>query len=73
MRLSTSTLSTQSWFPLEERPLCCELKPFIDVDQLSMHYGQKPAFHDVTLSINKGCIMALVGQSGCGKTNFSPR
>ncbi|HEU0069010.1 MAG TPA: phosphate ABC transporter ATP-binding protein [Nitrospiraceae bacterium] len=35
-----------------------------------MHYGQKPAFHDVTLSINKGCITALVGPSGCGKTSF---
>jgi phosphate transport system ATP-binding protein len=45
-------------------------KPLIEVDQLSLHYGQKPAFHDVTLSINQGCITALVGPSGCGKTSF---
>jgi phosphate transport system ATP-binding protein len=45
-------------------------KPFIEVEQLSLHYGQKPAFHDVTLAINQGCITALVGPSGCGKTSF---
>jgi phosphate transport system ATP-binding protein len=55
---------------LEERPACCVPKPLIDVDQLSLHYGQKPAFHNVTLSINQGCITALVGPSGCGKTSF---
>jgi phosphate transport system ATP-binding protein len=60
----------QPWVPLEERPACCVPKPLIDVDQLSLHYGQKPAFHDVTLSINQGCITALVGPSGCGKTSF---
>jgi phosphate transport system ATP-binding protein len=70
MRPSTPTPGTQPWFPLQERPACCEPKPFIEVEQLSLHYGQKPAFHDVTLSINKGCITALVGPSGCGKTSF---
>ena len=70
MTPSTPTPGTRPWFPLEERPACCEPKPFIEVEQLSLHYGQKPAFHDVTLSINKGCITALVGPSGCGKTSF---
>jgi phosphate transport system ATP-binding protein len=45
-------------------------KPFIEIEQLSLHYGQKPAFHDVTLTINQGCITAIVGPSGCGKTSF---
>ena len=70
MSPSTPTPSTQPCLPLQERPACCEPKPFIEVEQLSLHYGQKPAFHDVTLSINKGCITALVGPSGCGKTSF---
>ena len=64
------TPGTQPWFPLQEQPGCCAPTPFIEVEQLSLHYGQKPAFHDVTLSINKGCITALVGPSGCGKTSF---
>ncbi|MEP6932720.1 MAG: phosphate ABC transporter ATP-binding protein [Nitrospirota bacterium] len=70
MRPSTPTPDTQPCLPLEERPACCVPKPFIEVEHLSVHYGQKPAFHDVTLSINQGCITALVGPSGCGKTSF---
>lgn len=60
----------QPWFPLEERPACCVPKPLIDIKHLSLHYHQSPAFQDVTLSINQGCITALVGPSGCGKTSF---
>jgi len=56
--------------PFKERPACCEPQPFVEVDRLSLHYGEKPAFQDVTLSINKGCITSLVGPSGCGKTSF---
>ncbi len=56
--------------PLEERPACPAPQPIVEVDRLSLYYGEKPAFQDVTLSINKGCITALVGPSGCGKTSF---
>ena len=58
------------WFPLDDRPPCCEPKPFLVTEHLSVRYGEKPAFLDVTLSINTGCITALVGPSGCGKTSF---
>lgn len=68
--MKPSAPQTQPWFPLEERPACCVPKPFIEVEQLSLRYHQTPAFHDVSLSINLGCITALVGPSGCGKTSF---
>ncbi|MGE0645284.1 MAG: phosphate ABC transporter ATP-binding protein [Nitrospira sp.] len=70
MKLSLFTQSTQPWAPLEERPVCCVPKPFIEVERLSLHYGPTPAFQDVTLVINQGCITTLVGPSGCGKTSF---
>ena len=70
MKSSAPIPGTRPLFPLENRPAYCESTPIIEVEQLSLHYGQKPAFHDVTLSINKGCITALVGPSGCGKTSF---
>lgn len=57
-------------YPLEEQPACRESQPFMEIDRLSLHYGEKPAFQDVTLAIAKGCITALVGPSGCGKTSF---
>ncbi|MEP0780608.1 phosphate ABC transporter ATP-binding protein [Microcoleus sp. ZQ-A2] len=44
--------------------------PLIQTEQLSLHYGEKPIFADVTLPIHEGCITALVGPSGCGKTSF---
>ncbi len=43
---------------------------FIKAEQLSLHYGKKPVFAEVTLPINAGCITALLGPSGCGKTSF---
>lgn len=44
--------------------------PLIQTEQLSLHYGNKPVFANVTLPIHEGCITALVGPSGCGKTSF---
>ena len=44
--------------------------PAIHTEQLSLRYGKKLAFAEVTLPIHAGCITALVGPSGCGKTSF---
>lgn len=65
-----STTPFRPWLPLEERPPCCEPVPLIETEKLSLYYGRRPAFESVTLSINTGCLTALVGPSGCGKTSF---
>ncbi|NER29385.1 MAG: phosphate ABC transporter ATP-binding protein [Symploca sp. SIO1C4] len=44
--------------------------PLIQTKQLSLHYGTKTAFQDITLPIYAGSINALIGPSGCGKTSF---
>lgn len=44
--------------------------PALRAEQLSLHYGNKPAFRDVTLAAEPGTITALIGPSGCGKTSF---
>ncbi|NES89920.1 phosphate ABC transporter ATP-binding protein [Okeania sp. SIO2B9] len=44
--------------------------PSLSTDRLSLYYGQKQALEDITLSIPKGSITALIGPSGCGKTSF---
>ncbi|MEW6737385.1 MAG: phosphate ABC transporter ATP-binding protein [Acidobacteriota bacterium] len=46
------------------------VEPFFQIENLSLCYGNKTAFADVTLSIETGAITALVGPSGCGKTSF---
>lgn len=54
----------------DPRPLTQPLQPLIQVEHLTLRYGQKVAFSDVSLSLNRGELTALVGPSGCGKTSF---
>jgi len=42
----------------------------IDVDRLSLFYGNFQALKDVTLKIEERKITALIGPSGCGKSTF---
>ncbi|WP_198648580.1 phosphate ABC transporter ATP-binding protein [Cyanothece sp. BG0011] len=44
--------------------------PSMQTEQLSLSYGNKVAFTDITLPIEAGKITALVGPSGCGKSSF---
>ena len=56
--------------PLQVGPACCDPHPVIQVENLSLNYGNKTALDNVTLDIYRGCITALIGPSGCGKTTF---
>ena len=57
--------------PWEDRPACCEdREPSMEVCDLSVSYGQEPALRDVSLTIPRGCVTAVVGPSGCGKSTF---
>lgn len=42
----------------------------IQADSLSLRYGKKAAFADVSLGMSAGEITAIVGPSGCGKSSF---
>ncbi len=42
----------------------------IETRNLNLWYGNFQALHDVTLSIEVGAIVALIGSSGCGKTTL---
>ncbi len=44
--------------------------PSMQTERLSLYYGKKAAFTEVTMPITAGKITALVGPSGCGKTSF---
>ena len=63
-------LRSRPWFAKEHRAPCCEPHPLIEVDGLSLQYGEHRAFSGVSMSIPRGCITALVGPSGCGKSSF---
>lgn len=68
--MSTSENTAYPWVPLEKRPDCCEPHKFIQTEALTLRYHEKVAFAEVSLTVNQGCITALVGPSGCGKTSF---
>jgi phosphate transport system ATP-binding protein len=44
--------------------------PIIDVRQFKFWYGATQALHDVTFSIPRRAVTALIGPSGCGKSTF---
>lgn len=62
--------SPLTWPPFEDRTPCCEPHPLLVSERLSLSYGNRSAFEEVSLTINKGCITAIVGPSGSGKTSF---
>jgi len=40
------------------------------LQDVSIHYGSKPAVKSVSLSVHQGEVLALIGPSGCGKTTL---
>jgi phospholipid/cholesterol/gamma-HCH transport system ATP-binding protein len=49
-------------------PLPTTDPPLIDVRSLSVTFGRQKVLRDITLSVPKGQTVAIVGESGCGKT-----
>ena len=42
----------------------------MQVEELSVFYGSKPAVANVSLPVRQGEVLALIGPSGCGKTTL---
>lgn len=56
--------------PLAAGPTCCEPRPQISIENLTLAYDGRAALKEVSLDIFRGCVTALIGPSGCGKTSF---
>ncbi len=44
--------------------------PIVEAKNLCLFYGNAEALHDITLSIPRQKVTALIGPSGCGKSTF---
>ena len=44
--------------------------PMVEIDRLSLWYGEKQALLDISMSVPKHRITAYIGPSGCGKTTL---
>src|SRR5437762_9191764 len=40
----------------------------VDVRHLDVTFGRKPVLRDITLEVPHGQTLAIIGESGCGKT-----
>lgn len=43
---------------------------FLEVENLSAHYGRSQVLHEVSLTAEKGSIVTLIGSNGAGKTTL---
>jgi phosphate transport system ATP-binding protein len=77
--MHTEPTATPETSPSAERPLSAEeesaLRPAIDdpvleIDCLSLWYGEKQALHDISMRIPRRQITAFIGPSGCGKSTL---
>ena len=41
-----------------------------EIERLSFAYDRRPVLHDIDLRIPRGKVVAIMGQSGCGKTTL---
>jgi peptide/nickel transport system ATP-binding protein len=46
-------------------------EPLLEVTDLNAKYGDKPVLHDVALGVRPHRCLAVVGESGAGKTTFA--
>jgi len=47
-----------------------ELKPLIQVEEISFGYTRKTVLNEISFSIGKGEIVTLLGPNGCGKSTL---
>jgi len=45
-----------------------DAQPLLRVSHLTGHYGETQALHDISLDVNEGEIVCLLGRNGAGKT-----
>jgi phospholipid/cholesterol/gamma-HCH transport system ATP-binding protein len=43
-------------------------EPLIELHELSVQFGSQPVLRDIELTIPRGQTLAIIGESGCGKT-----
>ncbi|MEE8451495.1 MAG: ABC transporter ATP-binding protein [Thermoguttaceae bacterium] len=43
-------------------------RPLVQLDRLSVHFGRQQVLRDISLQIARGETVAIIGESGCGKT-----
>ncbi|MEA5673626.1 ABC transporter ATP-binding protein [Pseudomonas sp. MH2] len=55
-------------FHTEPKPSQAQARPLLEVRNASASYGAQPVLHDVSLKLQRGQTLAVIGESGSGKS-----
>jgi phosphate transport system ATP-binding protein len=67
LRPPSAAIRPQKAKPSNDAP---DERPMIEVQGLSVYYGDTQALIDVSMTTYPRCVLALIGPSGCGKSTF---
>jgi phosphate transport system ATP-binding protein len=67
---ATSVLPTPAPTPAPTPIGATARPPVLQADAISAWFGEHQVLEDVSLSMHKGTVTALIGPSGCGKSTF---
>jgi phospholipid/cholesterol/gamma-HCH transport system ATP-binding protein len=56
--------------PLPPSPLPVASPPIAEIEDLTFAYDRNPVLHGIRMQIPRGKVVAIMGQSGCGKTTL---
>ncbi|MEF9897712.1 MAG: ABC transporter ATP-binding protein [Pseudomonas sp.] len=65
----TKSLWAVRSFHTEPKPRPAQGQPLLEVRQACASYGQQPVLHDVSLKLHRGQTLAVIGESGSGKSS----
>ena len=65
----TKSLWAVRSFRTEPKPLPQQEQPLLELRNSCASYGQQPVLHDVSLSLYRGQTLAVIGESGSGKSS----
>src|ERR1041385_783271 len=65
-----AAISRGERFPAEVHPTLAKDEPVVEINEFKLWYGQKQALHNISMSVPKGKVTALIGPSGCGKSTL---
>jgi zinc transport system ATP-binding protein len=46
------------------------MNPIVEIEHLSFGYGAEPVLEDISLTVEQGDILGLIGPNGSGKTTL---
>ncbi|RWU21618.1 ABC transporter [Pseudomonas alkylphenolica] len=65
----TKSLWAVRSFRTDPKICAAQQRPLLEVRQACASYGQQPVLHDVSLTLHRGQTLAVIGESGSGKSS----